>query len=413
MARVRKVGRAAFGDRANWTAETHREVARAIRNFTAIANRVGVDPKAPTEEWFARIILEKRAEKGRKLARRFSRAIGHYFREIGCEDFTNGPLVRRALMAGDDVDPLAIDIFDESVPLGRAQAFADSQYAEGTYRRYAHYATQWVVWCKHLGIDPLRPPVAELERWFDKLAFSKSFSTVNNARNAIAHYFRYRGVEDLSRTPGVNRILEGLRRMKPAREVRPVTPEERRRILALMPQEGTGVRDRVIVLSTAFARFGVEDISLLRAEHIRISDEGVVIDRGEAIPVVFVGAHDEQDLDIVFWMRKHFERIPDVGPLFRVLPPNMHEYAEYAMTAMNIHKIVARAATKAGVPARDIAKRLRMLFEAEIATAGVSDVVRAKANGQLHVPNGKSEGYRRQAMAMRSARRASPLGAIQ
>ena len=262
-------------------------------------------------------------------------------------------------------------------------------------------------------IDPLHPPIVELERWFDQLAFRKKFSTVRNARNALSHYFRYRNVADLTHTPGVNRILDGLKRLKPPGDVCPLTADERRRIIAMIPQEGVGVRNRVIMLFTSFARLGVEDMALLRAEYIRISDEGVIIDRGGAIPAIFVGTHTERDLDIVFWMRKLFERIPKAGPLFRVLPADMHEYSEVKISLMCIHSTVARASKKAGVPPRDIAKRLRMLFEAEISASGMSEVVRAKATGRVRVPRTRSEEFRRRAIAMRSARRASPLGAIQ
>lgn len=413
MGYAKKPSRAVFGDHANWSAGTQREVARYIRRYKTQAARAGVNPAAPTEEWLASMILEYRAAKGRKLTQRLVRAIRHFLLEVGWADLTNGPLVRRVLVASDDVDPIAIDMFDESAPLGRAQPFADSQYSEGTYRGYAQSASCWVERCKGRGIDPLHPRSGELEQYFDELAFAKQYATVRNARNGVGHYFRNNGVEDLTRAPRIVRILEGLKRAKPPAQIRPVTADERRSILATLPQEGTGARDRVGVLLTAFAHLGVENIALLRREHIRISDDGVVIDRGAAIPVIFVGTHEACDLDIVFWMRKLFDRIPSTGPLFRTLPRNMHEYGEDGLTPMGIHQIICRATRSAGVPARDIAQRLHLLFESEISIAGVSDVVRSKARGLQQLPNARTEAYRRRAVAMRSARRASPLGAIQ
>ena len=412
---VRREPRADAGDMASWSAATLKEHARHLRHYNAVAERAGIDADKPSEHWVAEMIAQEFAKNGRGCARRFARHLGHHFRSLKGHDPTEGPQVRAVLAASDDVDPLSIDFQDAAVPIApiRARAFADAEYNAETYRMYAKYAQRWRERCLQNGIDPLRPSEFEFERWLDELAFNKKYSTVLNTRNAIAHYFRKNKVPDVSRSAGVKRILEGLKRKKPPGEIRPVTAEERRRMLAANEMHGTWVRDRVIVLLTAFTRCTCEDIALIRVEQCRLSDKGVAIDRGGEIPVISIGTHPERDLDIVFWMRRLLDKLPPNGPLIRQLPGGCHDYAPDPVTPMLVHSIIQRVARDAKVSGKAIAKRLRMLFEMEISMAGVSEIVHAKAMGTRRLRTGVTEEARRRVLAIRAIRRASPLGAIQ
>jgi len=394
--------RAAFGDEASWSPATFIEVERHIRSFQAVCGREGRNDVAPDERWLAEHLQDVRETKGRSFARRYARSVGHHLRRCKAAPLIDGKLVRAVLRAPDDVDPLAIDLDadDLGFSLGRAQVFVDDAFRSTTYENYTNVAKKWVKRCKELGIDPARPPIKELEQFFEDLAQVRAASTVSNHRSAIKYFFRKHDTPDLTESDEIKRIIDGVKRAKPPKRVRAVSADVRYRMLSSFEDVGAGVRDRVIVLLTAFTRLGCERIALLQAEQCQLSDDCV-----EILPIgsegsIYVGAHPDRDLNIVYWLERLLELVPS-GPLFRSVVPREMRFGDVGLTPITVNKIVAQAAKRAGEPPDDMAARLRLLFDAETHLRE-SSVILAFQNDRKRLPNDGSESARRRKIKARS-----------
>jgi integrase len=405
--------RAAFGDESAWSDATRDEIERHIRSFLAVCARAGQDNAAPDERWLAEHLQAIRDNNGRSYARRYARNVGHHLRRCKAKPLIDGKLVRAVLRAPDGIDPLAIDLDDANLPfsLGRAQIFSDDAFRSTTYQHYTYSAKKWVARCTDLGIDPAHPPLEALEQYFEELAQVSAYSTVINYRSALKYYFRKCNADDLTRAPEIERILEGLERAKPQKRVYATTADVRRAMLASFEDEGVGVRDRVILLLTAFTRMSCERMAFLRIEQCRLSSDGVeIVSLGKGQPI-FIGAHEDRDLNIVYWLGRLLEMLPPSGVLFRSVHVRRMRFGETGLAPNRINRIVADAARKAGEGPDDMAARLRLLFEAE--THGrESSIILAFQNNRKSVPNDRSENTRHQKMKSRGIGRSPSPAAL-
>jgi integrase len=393
--------RAAFGDESSWSDSTHIEVEKHIRSFKAVCEREGQNHAAPDERWLAKHIQDIRERSGRSYATRHARCVGHHLRRVGAPALTDGTLVRAVLRAPDGLDPLAMDLDPSDLPfsLGRAQMFSDAAFHSATYRSYGRAARKWVARCNVSGIDPIRPPFEELQQYFEDLCQVKAAGTVSNHRSALSYYFRNNKAPDLARTPEIERILDGVKRAKPRRRLHPTTAAVRHAMLSSFEDVGAGVRDRVIVLLTAFTPMGCDRIALLTAEQCRFVDDGVeIVSLGTGRPV-FVGSHPDRDLDITYWLGRLLEMVPS-GLLFRSVVPRELRFGEVGLTSTSVNRVVAHAAQRAGEPPDDMADRLRLLFQAET-HLHASPVILAYQNSLKNVPNDGSETRRRHKLKSR------------
>jgi hypothetical protein len=322
-------------------------------------------------------------------------------RRVGAPALTDGTLVRAVLRAPDGLDPLAMDLDVDELPfsLGRAQMFSDAAFHSTTYENYGKAARKWVARCKNIGIDPVRPPFEELQQYFEDLCQVRAAGTVSNHRSALSYYFRNHKAPDLTRTPEIDRILDGVKRAKPRKRLHPTTAAVRHAMLATFEDVGAGVRDRVIVLLTAFTRMGCDRIALLTAEQCRFVDEGVeIVSLGSGRPI-FVGSHPDRDLNIVYWLGRLLEMVPS-GLLFRSVVPREMRFGNVGLTSASVNRVVAHAAQRAGESPEDMAGRLRLLFQAETHLHG-SPVIFAYQNNLNKVPNDRSETRRRHKLKAR------------
>jgi hypothetical protein len=406
--------RAAIGDEHAWSETTRVEIERHIRRFIGVCQRAGQDSVAPEERWLAEHIHDVRENKGRSYARRYARNIGHHLRRSGGPPLIGGLLIRAVLHAPDNIDPLAIDLEDGnlSFSLGRAQSFADNAYRASTYQHYTNTAKKWVKRCASLGVDPTRPPLEVLEQFFEDLGQVRSASTVSSYRSALSHYFKkFSDGVDPTQAPEIDRILDGLRREKPRKQLFPFSASVRYTMLSSLEDEGVGVRDRVIILLIAFTRMSCESMVLLRVDHCRIVDDGVEIASiGNGRPV-FVGTHEDRELDIVYWLRRLLAMLPSEGPLFRGVDFRRMRFADKALASTRLNKVVTGAARRAGDSPHEAAARLRLLFEAETRMGG-SSVILAYQNNRKTLGNDRSESARRKRVKTHRVARSAAAQAL-
>ncbi len=302
-----------------WTESTWKEYERHILSYEAACRRDGVGALGPGEEWLAGHLSAKRLAHGKGAAQRHARAVGCFFRRNGVADLTDGVPVRAVLRAPDDFDASSLDLSNIPFDLGRAQAFANDSLCTETLRSYTLAARGWRHYAKPGGFNPREPTPHYVEAYLELYAVGKAFSSVRNMRNALSHYFRQQHIADYTREPGVERLLDELKRTKPPKSVPPFTPVERRQLIDALEERGAGIRDRVIVLLIAFSPMRPERLTLIETENIRFADKGIYVGSIHGFPEYFVGGHPDRALDIVTWMQALLEIAPGKGPLFRAV----------------------------------------------------------------------------------------------
>ena len=399
--------RAKNGDVSSWGTWTRREFEKYSRIYKAAAFRDKQLPERPDERWLAEHLLSRKTNDGRSFIRKYARNIGHFLIASGEKNLVDGKLVRAVLNAPDDVDPFALDLDSADLPfsLGRAQSFVDDSYTPETYAAYTSIARRWKKRCDGLKIDWLRPPDGALEEFFEECAVVDSYSTIGNRRNALSHHFRRHDVPDIARAPSIERILDGVKRRKAPRRIRPATPEMRSAILAEIEDEGVGIRDRCCVLITSFSHLAASLITLIDVEQCAVTDEGVtIIVPGE--PPVFIGRHDDRDLNLVYWLRRLLALVPPTGPLFRVLLLRRMRFGDERLSREAILQSVQRAAQQAGFSTRDLSSRLRELFAIEVQRE-VQPVVFYYGRNRRTLPSDASAKARSAKLRLKKAYRAA------
>lgn len=365
--------RATFFDDTMWQPETMVEKQRIGATYCVAAHRAGVSDLEPGVEWLANYLSDLRRKKNAQVAQRHSRAISYHMLSHGVEDLTLAPLVEAVLHCEDSTDPFAINFAASDVPLRfrlRARAFSDQGYSEKMLTEQERWKRLYLARCEQkLVADPFAPPGGFFEQWFEEFGSDHAAATVRNMRNAISRFFRDRRVADATRTPGVDRILDGIRRSKPPIDRPPVSPEQRLELVRVYGSVGLGLRNRVLLLFIAFTPLSIAEIVLVRCSDCTVTEEGVVVaSRDPRNRDVFIGRHDHPDLDVLQWLPK-LKAVMRTGPLFQSSDYSTLSFTGHAMEPKVVVSVVGRAATKAGVPRYALQTRLKRLFETEVGDA--------------------------------------------
>jgi len=365
--------RATFFDDKLWQPGTLVEKERIGATYCVAAHRAGVSDLEPGVEWLAEYLSAIRLAKNASVARRYALAISYHMLSQAVEDLTRAPLVEAVLYCDDATDPFAIDLTSSDVPVRfrmRARAFSDKGYAENVIAEQERWKRLYLARCECEGVaDPFAPPAGFFERWFEEYGRNHAAATVRNARNSLGRFFRDRDVADATRTDGVERVLEGLKRTKPRLARPPVSPEQRLALVRSYGDVGLGLRNRVLMLFIAFTPLSIAEIVLVRCADCTVSDEGVVVASRDARDRdVFIGRNAEPDLDVQPWLTK-LKRLMGTGPLFQSSDYSTLAFTGRAMEPCTVANVLGSAAAKTNTPRHALPTRLKHLFESEVGDA--------------------------------------------
>ena len=270
----------------------------------------------------------------------------------------------------------SLDAVDE-----QARQYIADAVAQNTRRAYRSDWRLFTSWCADRGLEPLPASASTVARFLTDQAATKTVATLHRRLSAIVQAHRAAGHPSPSDDQTVRTVWRGIRRSKgtaPTKK-RPLLTEDVRRLLAVLPDDLLGARDRaLLLLGFAGALRRSELVELDVADVELVPDRGALVTirrsktdqegQGERIPL-HTGADPATCpvSTLATWLEVSGI---EAGPIFR--PINRHlTISPDRLTAQSVALIVKRTAVAAGLdPARFAGHSLRSGFATAAAIAG-------------------------------------------
>ena len=134
---------------------------------------------------------------------------------------------------------------------GAATDFARASKSAATRRAYQTDAANFAAWCERHGVEPLPATVDTVAAYLASLAQSGlKASTITRRCAGIRYMHRMAGLESPTSSEAIKAVLAGIRRSIGTAVTRkaPATAEAIRAIVAEMPTDLRGLRDRALLL---------------------------------------------------------------------------------------------------------------------------------------------------------------------
>lgn len=263
-----------------------------------------------------------------------------------------------------------------------AKAFLAAADADNTRKTYASAWADFAAWCAGQGAESLPAAPEIVAAYFTDRARTLKVASLQVRKSAIARAHHEAGQESPTEHPTVRGLLRGIRRTKGTapEKVAPAVIDDVRAMVAALPKDLRGLRDRAVILlgfAGAFRRSELAALELRdlawRAEGLLVTlrrsktdqegagaEKGIPFGRGETCPVQAVRA----------WVDA--AGITE-GPLFR----GVDRWGRLAAEGLNdrtIARTVQSAAEAAGLDGRHFAGHsLRAGFATTAAAAGVEE----------------------------------------
>lgn len=265
----------------------------------------------------------------------------------------------------------------------RASEFIQQSKAKNTLRAYRSDWDHFAAWCKAHG-QPSLPATAEtVALYVTDLADTHKPSTITRRISAISQAHRIAGQDTPTGSAKVRLVMAGIRRMKGTAQTgkTPILVDDLRRMLAGLPKNLLGVRDRVLLLIGFCGAFRRSELVALDAADVAVTREGLVVTirrsktdqegEGRKIGIPYA-SHLETCPVRSFqdWLEK--SGITE-GPLFRPID-RFGKMASIRLSAAAVGEIVKRYVAAVGLDAAEFAGHsLRSGLATSAAAAGASE----------------------------------------
>lgn len=275
----------------------------------------------------------------------------------------------------------------------RAQEFAASAKAANTLRAYQADWEDFRGWCAaHDACSmPATPQTVALyltdrAETLKTSSLARRLTTINRAHQ-VAGYSSPAVMQNAI----VSEVWKGIRRTKGTVQVgkKPFLTPDLRRMLAAVPADLRGVRDRALLLVGFAGGFRRSELAALRVEDLEVTTEGVVVrlrrsktdPEGQGRAVALPYGSDPQTCPVralQAWMESaHIT----VGPLFRAIN-RLSEVSVRPLHPDSIAYLVKRAAARAGFETADYAGHsLRAGLATQAAMNGAGELAIMKQTG--------------------------------
>lgn len=294
---------------------------------------------------------------------------------------------------------------DLSLAITAAQAFARASRSEATRRAYRSDWAHFAAWSDGHGVVPLPASPETVASYLADLAQGHKVATVQRRLAAINAAHRLAGAVSPTGDEQVRLVVQGIRRTQGVApvQVRPVSLDELRRIVAGLPDDLAGGRDRALLLVGWAGAFRRSELVALNVEDVEFGDDGLVVSiRRSKADQDGVGRqvgipYGSTDRCPVTALRRWLAAAHiTTGPVFRRVDRHGHLGAAQLCSA-SVAQIIKRAATQAGLDPEGLSGHS---LRAGLATA-------AAANGATETIIMAQTGHKSTAMVRRYIRQAS------
>lgn len=270
--------------------------------------------------------------------------------------------------------------------------------APATLRAYASGFGSFALWCQQHGLDALPAEPDTVALYLTALAGQDAaVATLRMRLVCIAQAHKAAGLPAPTQAETVHRTMSGIARTKGTRQrqVAPIRLSSLRAMLEATPEDDlVAIRDRAVLLLGFAGGMRRSELAALTVEDLTAVDEGLDVlirwsktDQDGIGRTIGIPRGRNPDtcpvLAVQRWIRL---ADPDLttGALFRRIRPNgrpgtkrrhpLGQVETEALTPQGIARVVQRAATRAGLDAREFAGHsLRAGFATEAAAQGASE----------------------------------------
>jgi len=164
--------------------------------------------------------------------------------------------------------------------LDRIRDYAARSRAPSTIRSYTSALRAFAEWCKDHGIvEPFPAAPATVAAYLADRAVHLKVATLERHLAAINEAHRAAGHEAPSSAPEVSTVMKGIRRTHGVAKKgkAPLLVAHIREIVAVLPENTKGVRDRAILLLGFAGALRRSELVSLDVEHLDFREEGLVV----------------------------------------------------------------------------------------------------------------------------------------
>jgi integrase len=273
-----------------------------------------------------------------------------------------------------------------------AQGYARAAAAENTLKAYAKDWAHFARWCRMRGADPLPPSPQLIGLYIADLAApagqspALSVSSIERRLSGLTWGYAQRGERLDRKDRHIATVLAGIRRKhaRPPAQKEAILPEDLRDMLATLPHDLRGLRDRAILL-IGFAG-GLRRSEIVSLDHgkddtpnsggwVEVLEDGVLITlRGKTgwREVEIARGSSDQTCPVhalTQWL--HYARI-DFGPIFVATSRNGLKATGERLSDKHVARLIKSCAREAGLrPDLPEAERVR-LFSGHSLRAGLA-----------------------------------------
>ncbi|MFN3844643.1 MAG: tyrosine-type recombinase/integrase [Paracoccaceae bacterium] len=262
-----------------------------------------------------------------------------------------------------------------------ARGYARAAVSENTLKAYAKDWSQFARWCRMRGADPLPPSPAVIGLYIADLAAPQSkapgltVASIERRLSGLSWGYAQRGLALDRKDRHIATVLAGIRRKhaRPPVQKEAILPEDIRDMIATLPHDLRGLRDRAILL-IGFAG-GLRRSEIVALDHgkddtpdsggwVQILDGGALITlRGKTgWREVEIGRGSSDQTCPVHALSQwlHFAKI-DFGPLFVAVSRDGRRAAGGRLSDKHVARLIKQTVEDAGLrPELSKAERLRL-----------------------------------------------------
>jgi len=269
------------------------------------------------------------------------------------------------------------------VPWARVREYALKAKAESTQRAYASDWADFAGWCQGQGRTALPAEVETVALYVTALAGERKVATIQRRIAAISQAHQFARHESPTGHVVVRTVMAGIRRAKGTAQVgkRPILTEDLRALIAQIPEEGAGQRDRALLLLGFAGGFRRSELVGLNLADLNFTRDGLVVTlrrsktdqegQGREVGIPYGSNPATCPVRAVrAWVEALGE---EGGPLFR--PINRHgQVLNRRLTDKSVALVVKRWAAVAGIESGGVAGHsLRAGLATSAAAAGVPE----------------------------------------
>jgi len=277
----------------------------------------------------------------------------------------------------------------------RASEFIQQSKAANTVRAYRSDWTHFQCWCKAHGQLSLPATPETVALYVTDLASTRKTSTLTRRISAISQAHQIAGFETPTKSSQVRLVLAGIRRTKGTAQTAkaPVLVDDLKRMIARLPGNLLGVRDRALLLIGFCGAFRRSELVALDAADAAVTRDGLVVTirrsktdqegEGRKIGIPYASHLETCPVrSLQDWLGK--SGITE-GPLFRPID-RFGKMASARLSAAAVAEIVKKYAAAVGLDATDFAGHsLRSGLATSAAAAGASEGSIMKQTGHRSV----------------------------